>query len=52
MVSLRGSRRAHITTEEDWNFPVKNCQKLGSFCITKIRLGEKSNNDPTESKYN
>ena len=40
MVSPRGSRTAHISQEEDWNFRAKNCQKLGYFCITKMRLGE------------
>ena len=57
------SRRAHISPEEDWNFPGKNCQKLGYFCFTKLRIGKylrgkrykeaillnnKSNKDPTE----
>ena len=32
--------RAHISPEEDWNFPSKNCWELRCFCITKIRLGE------------
>ena len=36
------SRRAHVPPEEDWDFPGKNCSKLGCFCITKIRLGETS----------
>ena len=40
LISPGGSRRAHISPEEDWNFPGKICQKLGCFCITKIRLGE------------
>ena len=39
-ISPRGSRRAHISPEEDWDFPGKNCWKLGCFCITEIRLGE------------
>ena len=34
MVSPRGSRRAHISSEEDWNFAGKD------FCITKIGLEE------------
>ena len=24
-ISPRGSQRAHISPEEDWNFPGKNC---------------------------
>ena len=36
----RGSQKAHTSSEEDWNYFGKNCQKLGYFCITKIRLGE------------
>ena len=39
-ISPSGSRRAHISPEEDWNFTGKNCLKLGCFCITKMRLGE------------
>ena len=39
MISPRGSRRAHISPEEDWNFPGKDYQKLGCFCFAKIRLG-------------
>ena len=42
LLSTSGSRRAHISPEEDWNFSGKNCQKLGCFCVTKIRLGEMS----------
>ena len=38
-ISPSGSRSAHISPEEDWNFSGKNCQKLGCFCITKVRLG-------------
>ena len=26
-----------LSIKEDWNFPVENCQKLGCFCIAKIR---------------
>ena len=26
-----------LSLKEDWNFPVENCQKLGCFCIAKIR---------------
>ena len=39
-ISTSSSRRAHISPEEGWNFPCEHCQKLGCFCITKIRLGE------------
>ena len=34
------SRIAHISPEEDWNFPSKNCWTLGCFYTTKIRLGD------------
>ena len=27
-----------LSLKEDWNFSGENCQKLGCFCITKIRL--------------
>ena len=37
-VSPKGFRQAHISPKEDWNFPGKNFQNLGCFCITKIRL--------------
>ena len=40
MTSPVGSRRAHISPEENWNFLGKNCQKLGCFRITNIRIGE------------
>ena len=40
LISPRGSRRAQISPEEDWNFAGKNSQKLGCFCITKKKLGE------------
>ena len=26
--------RAHISPDEDWNFPGKDCYKLGCFSIT------------------
>ena len=39
-ISPRGFRTAHISPKEDWNLPGKNSEKLGCFCITKIRLGE------------
>ena len=29
-----------MSPEEDWDFPGKICEKLGCFCIIKIRLGE------------
>ena len=34
-ISPKCSRRAHVSPEEDWNFPGKNCWKLGCFCINK-----------------
>ena len=40
MVSPRGSWRAHVSPEEDWNFPGNDYFKLACFCITKIRLEE------------
>ena len=40
LISSRGSQRVHISPEQDWNFPAKNCEKLGCSCIIKIRLGE------------
>ena len=36
---LREALGGHMSPEEDWNFPSKNCYKLGYFCITKIKLG-------------
>ena len=33
MVSPRGSWRAHICPEEEWNFPGNDYFKLGRFCI-------------------
>ena len=39
-ISPSGYRSAHISPEENWNFSGKNCEKLGCFCITKIRPGE------------
>ena len=38
--SPSSSWRVHISPEVDWNFPFKNCQKLGCSCIKKIRLGD------------
>ena len=39
-ISPRGFRKAYISPKDNWNLPGKNCEKLGWFCITKIRLGE------------
>ena len=38
-ISERLPMSTHIfrSLKEDWNFPSENCQKLGGFCITKIR---------------
>ena len=40
MVSPRRFRRAHISSEEEWNFPDKNYKKLECFRIIKIGLEE------------
>ena len=36
-ISTSGSRRAHISPEEKWNFTGENFQKLECFSITKIK---------------
>ena len=35
MISPRGSRKAHIFPDEDWNFAGKDYQRFGRFCINK-----------------
>ena len=68
MISPRGSRKAHIFPDQDWDFAGKDYQRFGRFCINKnktregnfevkdiseqFRENKESSNDPTESNKN